>query len=231
MQIDKILTRNTIFTTHESPDGTVNTGIIRGVKHNFIIDTGTGGDFAKAMLAELADSDLPIIVINTHHHWDHVYGNWVFADKEIIAHKLCAKLLDNDWSKKMAEVQGRGRIFLGEVKKCLPNRLIDADLHFPEDGVKIFMNPGHSADSISVYDEIDKVLYLGDNFGVDEDGLSFWGYNGDFEAEDIDEKYEAAFFEMIAYLKQFGFESAIVTHGGHFSRGDFDKLEADFKED
>ena len=102
MKTEKITNRNTIFTANESEDSTVTTGIIRGKAHNFIVDTGTGGDFAQAMIDSLADSSLPIIVINTHHHWDHVYGNWKFEGNKIIAHKLCAEYMDEKWDESLA---------------------------------------------------------------------------------------------------------------------------------
>jgi len=231
MQIQKITNRNVIFTANENATGTVNTGIIRGKAYNFIIDTGTGGDFAKAMIDYLSEDPLPIVVINTHHHWDHVYGNWMFEGRPIIAHKLCAELLDNDWNKKMAEVKARGAIFLGEVNKHLPHKLIDTPLHFPDDGVLIFPNPGHSADCISVFDEIDKVLYLGDNFGIGEDKrFYYWGYElteADRSAteEAISARYKASFFAMMKLLNKYDYESAVVSHGGWISRGDFTALE------
>jgi len=233
MQIQKITNRNIIFTANESATSTVTAGIICGKVHNFVIDTGTGGDFAKAMLEYLADDPLPVIVINTHHHWDHVYGNWMFEGKQIIAHKLCVELLDNDWSEKIAEVTARGAILHGEVHKHLPNMQIDAPLHFPEDGVIIFLNPGHSTDCISVFDEIDKILYLGDNFGVDEDGLCYWGYEFTKEDEvadeqEVDARYDASFFAMMEYLNRYDYESAVLSHGGHVSRADFAALKEDF---
>jgi len=236
MHIQKITNRNTIFTANENATSTVTTGIIHGKTHNFIIDTGTGGDFAKAMLEYLANDPMPIIVINTHHHWDHVYGNWMFEGKQIIAHKLCAELLDNDWTKKMDEVKARGAILHGEVRKHLPNNLIDAPLHFPDDGVLIFPNPGHSVDCISVFDEIDKVLYLGDNFGIEEeDGFCYWGYEPTEEDETIDEeeddaRYAASFFAMMKFLNKFDYKSAVISHGGEVSRADFTALEEDFAE-
>ncbi|MCL2406786.1 MAG: MBL fold metallo-hydrolase [Defluviitaleaceae bacterium] len=239
MQIQQIKTRNTIFTANESADGTVCTGIIRGKEHNFIIDTGTGGEFAKAMIDHLGDDPLPTIVINTHSHWDHVYGNWMFKGKEIIAHKFCAELLDNDWANKINELKERGSYLLGDIYKHLPNRLIDAPLHFAADGVLIFMNPGHSKDSISVYDEVDKILYLGDNFGIDEDDdFCYWGYEftEEDEAEDADEdeveaRYDASFFEMMKLLKTYDFEGAVISHGGYVSREQFRELEREFEEE
>ena len=48
---------------------------------------------------------------------------------------------------------------------CLPNLVFDQKLYFPEDKIKLFYTPGHTIDSISVFDERDKVLNAGDNIG------------------------------------------------------------------
>ena len=85
-----------------------------------------------------------------------------------------------------------------------------------------------SKDSISVFDEIDKVLYLGDNFGIEEeDGFCYWGYEPEQEAaseEEDDAQYAASFFEMMKLLNGYDYESAVISHGGHVSRADFAAL-------
>lgn len=47
----------------------------------------------------------------------------------------------------------------------LPNLVFDKEIYFREDNIRIFHTPGHTADSISVIDEEDKVLNAGDNIG------------------------------------------------------------------
>ncbi len=56
-----------------------------------------------------------------------------------------------------------GKFQDGQIKNALPNTLIGNSLLFPEDGVEVFHSPGHTADSISVYDRFDGVLHVGDN--------------------------------------------------------------------
>jgi len=36
-------------------------------------------------------------VINTHHHWDHTFGNQVFSDAVIVGHRLCAEDMKADY--------------------------------------------------------------------------------------------------------------------------------------
>lgn len=53
----------------------------------------------------------------------------------------------------------------GEVEMFLPNLGFEKELYFAEDKIKLFHTPGHTLDSISILDEEDGVLLLGDNIG------------------------------------------------------------------
>ena len=202
MEIRKITNRNTLFSTLEEPGAYVHMAVIMGTKHNFIIDTGIGGECAEAMLNFIGNDPKPIIVINTHHDWDHAAGNWAFKNNMIIAHKLCYKIMDEYWDKMIQRGKDMGRFFKGETHKCLPNLLFDNCMYFPEEGINIFHTPGHTEDGISVYDEVDKVLHVGDNFGVSEGKAYYWGAK-----EDI-----AGFRKMVETYKKYNFEVCLSGH-------------------
>jgi glyoxylase-like metal-dependent hydrolase (beta-lactamase superfamily II) len=106
----------------------------------------------------------PVIVINTHHHWDHVWGNAVFGNSLVIAHSLCRRRLEERWEDM---IQKNRDYISGEAQKCLPSLVFDDGLYFPDDGIRLLYTPGHTADSISVLDEKDGVLNAGDNVGDD----------------------------------------------------------------
>jgi len=202
MQITKLTNRNTMFTTAENAEGDVHMGVIMGKKHNFIIDTGIGGDCAKAMLDFIGNDDKPIVVINTHHDWDHVWGNWVFENCEIVAHRLCHELMDKNFEADMTRAKANGAYNLGEVKKCLPNRLFDDVLGFPEDGITIVHTPGHTPDCICIYDTVDKVLWVGDTCSFDEDGAIYEGDEDDYDG----------FKHLVDTVKQFDVELCVTGH-------------------
>jgi glyoxylase-like metal-dependent hydrolase (beta-lactamase superfamily II) len=63
--------------------------LIEGRDRAVLIDTGTGAGDIAALARELTNR--PISVINSHAHWDHVGGNWQFAD--IAIHRLEAERL------------------------------------------------------------------------------------------------------------------------------------------
>jgi len=92
MKITKITNHHTTFSTPENESYDVIMGVIKGKKHNFIIDTGMGSGSAHTMLEYIGDDSKPLIVINTHHHTDHIMGNWVFEKHPIIAHALCREI-------------------------------------------------------------------------------------------------------------------------------------------
>jgi glyoxylase-like metal-dependent hydrolase (beta-lactamase superfamily II) len=78
---------------YESLDS--NIGVVLGEDGILIIDTRAShveGDQIRAELATL--SALPVRwVVNTHWHWDHVFGNSCFPDAEIWGHVRCREVL------------------------------------------------------------------------------------------------------------------------------------------
>ena len=165
MEPIKITERNIMFSLHRPFDGMdfdLNIGLILGDKHNFVIDTGFGSGSVAPILSYIKN-DKPIIVINTHSHWDHIWGNCAFGKNSlIIAHPFLNKYVNRDWENDIKKFE---KYISGDAKKCLPNMTFEGVLHFPDDGVTIFDSPGHTMDSISVYDENEKILYAGDNIG------------------------------------------------------------------
>ena len=215
MKTTKISKRNIMFSTLENATDDVNMAVIFGIKHNFVIDTGIGTDCGRAILQHIGNSK-PIIVINTHKDWDHAAGNSVFAGSTIIAHKLAYAAMDEKWDESIERAASNGRYFCGHTTKHLPNMLFDGTIHFPEDGVTIFHSPGHTPCSISVYDSIDKVLHVGDNFGVYEGAAYYWGAKDDVKG----------FRNMIDIYKQYDFDMCVSGHTAPQNKDVMTMLEA-----
>lgn len=161
MQITKIKNRGVLF-TYSNPGWYLNVYLIIGKKYNYIIDTGLGALSINPVKEYIKNDNKKIIVINTHYHWDHIWGNGSLRDYIIVSHKLCREMIQSKWEEMM---QKNDRYCYGEVEMCLPNLVFEKELYFPEDKIKLFHTPGHTLDSISVLDEEDHVLLLGDNIG------------------------------------------------------------------
>lgn len=76
----------------------LNTGLIVGSKRAMVIDTGCGPRQGREIFAAVREkTNLPLVVVNTHAHYDHFFGNAVFAEAGVVefwAHQNCAAEID-----------------------------------------------------------------------------------------------------------------------------------------
>jgi glyoxylase-like metal-dependent hydrolase (beta-lactamase superfamily II) len=75
-----------------SEPGHVNSWLITGSAEAVLFDTGMGISDIKAVVSRLTDS--PLRVVNSHHHFDHIGGNHLFAGGAI--HESGAELVQQD---------------------------------------------------------------------------------------------------------------------------------------
>jgi len=167
MQIRKVKNRGVLF-TYNNPQWDLNVYLILGEKYNYIIDTGLGPLSIDPIKEYIENDNKKTIVINTHYHWDHVWGNSSLGDCIIVSHKLCRELIQSEWEEMLRK---NNEYCHSEVAICLPNLVFEKELYFPEDKIKLFHTPGHTLDSISVLDEEEKVLLVGDNVGDNMDDI------------------------------------------------------------
>jgi glyoxylase-like metal-dependent hydrolase (beta-lactamase superfamily II) len=161
MKIEKLSERHIIF-KYDLIEWDLNIHLIVGKKYNYLIDTGLGSASVEPIMEFLKGNPNPIIVINTHHDWDHVWGNGSFRDHTIISHWRCRDMMMEEWG----EMLDRNKCYIeGEASLCLPNLVFDDTLYFPDDKIRVFFTPGHTPDSISILDEVEKVINVGDNIG------------------------------------------------------------------
>jgi glyoxylase-like metal-dependent hydrolase (beta-lactamase superfamily II) len=125
----------------------------------FVIDTLTRPADMEPARALLRDegSGRRLVVINTHHHWDHVYGNAAFAGEDIVAHHSCPGLL----AAQLSEAGGSPPPRAGVPLPCLT---FDTRLDYADGAevVRLIHAPGHSADSVVVFLNGARVLFAGD---------------------------------------------------------------------
>lgn len=114
----------------------LNIGVVVGDDGLAVIDTRSTHREAQELLDELATlSPKPVRwVINTHYHWDHVYGNAMFEDAEIWGHELCRSAL----------------LSIGEEMKESAKRWLPAELHREVDEVRIVPPEKTFSDRVSL---------------------------------------------------------------------------------
>lgn len=161
MNIYKFGSRGRLFTFDDLGIAT-NVYVICADTHVFIVDTYLGPDVMKPVNQYISDEfgSLPVIVVNSHSHWDHVWGNMLYKSSLIISHERCSDFMKKEGAKELEEFCEFKR---GEVILTYPNLTFSKKIYFESDGVQIYHTPGHSEDSISIYDENDRILFAGDN--------------------------------------------------------------------
>lgn len=72
----------------------LNSGLVIGKQKAMVIDTGAGPRQARQIYKAVRSlTKLPLVVVNTHSHFDHIFGNAFFADNgvhDFYAHRNCA---------------------------------------------------------------------------------------------------------------------------------------------
>jgi glyoxylase-like metal-dependent hydrolase (beta-lactamase superfamily II) len=151
------------------PDGSWminNTGVVTGPDGSgLLVDTTSTEARNRALLAAAATvaPGRPRMLVNTHHHGDHTFGNWLMpADTPIIGHALCredvlaagliasAVLTGPDYGH--LEVRPPDVTFTGSMTLYLGERRVE--LHW--------LGPAHTRGDVAVWLPEEKVVFAGD---------------------------------------------------------------------
>lgn len=161
MEIKSVGRRGTLFTFYDLGIST-NVYVINGKKYVYILDTYLGPDIMKEINKYIEEryGYKQVIVINSHSHWDHVWGNSLYSASLIIGHVLCKEHMQKDG---LATLEKNKEYKKGDILLTYPNMTFTDSIHFEEDNVLIYHTPGHTDDELSVLDLEDKVLFAGDN--------------------------------------------------------------------
>jgi glyoxylase-like metal-dependent hydrolase (beta-lactamase superfamily II) len=118
-----------------------------------------------------------VIVINTHHHWDHVYGNAAFEGVDIVAQRACPRLITAQMATADESIPLPPPEGVPLPTITFGDRLTYAD---EDESVHLIHTPGHSEDSLCVFRAEARVLFGGDtvewplpNF-QQRDGMEEW---------------------------------------------------------
>ncbi|MCE4614200.1 MAG: MBL fold metallo-hydrolase [Desulfurococcales archaeon] len=147
-----------------------NTGIIDAGNYTVLIDTQYNELRMKNILNTLEEKGLPEprIIINTHHHGDHVWTNHVVKNAIVVAHIVTARLIEQnmDLDPRMFKAFFPDLDFTGS-RYTLPNIVYEGGigiLNLPNRiKVKlIYMGPAHTPGDTLVMIEDEGVAYTGD---------------------------------------------------------------------
>ena len=160
-----------IYEPHQSEE-TISYLIV-GTQRAVLFDTGMGIGDLKKIVTEL--TPLPVIVLNSHTHNDHVGDNWEFST---------VYGMDTDFTRQNARgsrAYAQAEIAPGEICGALPKGFdaqayatrpwkISAYIHdgqrFDVGGrvLEVISTPGHTPDAISLLDRANGLLFTGDTY-------------------------------------------------------------------
>ena len=147
--------------------------LIVGEKRALLFDTGMGISDVKKVVTEL--TRLPVVVLNSHTHDDHVGGNWEFST---------IYGMDTDFTRENARgsrVDAQAEITPDQICGALPQGF-DAKAYatrpwkitaYTHDGdrfdlggrsLEVIATPGHTPDAISLIDRANGLLFTGDKY-------------------------------------------------------------------
>lgn len=199
--------------------------LIVGSEKSLLIDTGMGIGNIEKVVHEL--SSLPLIVINTHTHHDHIGDNWRFeqsliglhckfnqkneqdlineAQNEIQDDAIRNEYLPKDFDKKSYRIKSFS------IKKFITDGdIIDLG---NERKILIISTPGHTPDSISLLDIQERILFIGDIF-----------YHGPiylYRPETNLEDYIKSLEKLTCIIKTYNIELIILSHNTPTTNPDF----------
>jgi cyclase len=153
-----------VFVQLDGSWGLNNVGIYTGRDGVILIDTTFTEHRARALRAAVGElSTHPIrTVLNTHHHGDHTYGNYLFPEATIIGHELCrsATIATGFETKKWFP-----DVDWGDIRISPPTVTFRDELTVWCDDVAAtlrFVGPAHTTNDVYVWVPEHRLLFAGD---------------------------------------------------------------------
>ena len=129
--------------------------VVVGDKKALVIDTMNGHEDVKAVVREI--TDLPITVVNTHGHCDHIFGNIFFEEAYLHPADLSLAEKHANFEDFVAETKEKG-LSMPPFREIRGGDVIDLGGLT----VEVIDLPGHTAGSILLLLKEDRILFTGD---------------------------------------------------------------------
>jgi glyoxylase-like metal-dependent hydrolase (beta-lactamase superfamily II) len=148
--------------------------LLIGDEKSLLIDTGCGIGNIKKVVEEI--TELPVMVVNTHSHNDHIAQNYLFDEIAMLDHPWSHKAQHGLPNSEMAHLIAEGMVWKPLPKTFDPDNYIvpgfevtkylnEGDtLDIGARSLEVLYTPGHTPDSCCFLDREDRLLFTGDMF-------------------------------------------------------------------
>ena len=148
-----------------------NIGVVVGSDRVLVIDTRSSHLQGRELQDDLRRlSAAPWVVLNTHHHWDHVFGNAMFRPGEVWGHRRCAlRMLERseEARRRFAVDLPSLAAELAELEVSPPDRTFGDDdepaIDLGDRAVSVrYLGRGHTDDDVVAWLPDAGILFAGD---------------------------------------------------------------------
>ncbi|MHB1651728.1 MAG: MBL fold metallo-hydrolase [Desulfitobacteriaceae bacterium] len=141
-------------------------GLLVEGERRVLVDSGFGSVLRNEVLST-GDVD---VILNTHYHFDHTYGNRYFPKAEIWAHSIDALAIRSlevfymfTGFDKLGEIPGKDAFPEGMEQRPVSRELHDNEfIDFGPFQLQVLHTPGHTPGHISLYEPEAGILFAGD---------------------------------------------------------------------
>lgn len=188
-----------------------NCAIMETDRYIFVIDTFTGPEAMRDLLNFINERGRKkqLYVINTHSHFDHIWGNCAFPNATVVAHMLCSFKMKQEAKETLEQIRKSNPEWIkGNVRIVYPDIVFTDRLCFYDNDYIIELQhlPGHSSDSIAVFLYPHGVCFAGD---IVEDPFPL--------LQEIEQdSHIDVYLKSLKKLKERGLSKIIPGHGSIF---------------
>lgn len=144
-------------------------GVVAGDGRSLVVDTRASDRQAGEVLADVRALGVarPVVAVNTHHHWDHAFGNAAFRPAEVWAHVRCAAGLRRELGRR-DEIVGTYAEIAAEWPDAPvdePDRTFEETAYLDVGGRRVelrYLGRGHTDDDVVAYVPDAGVAFAGD---------------------------------------------------------------------
>jgi glyoxylase-like metal-dependent hydrolase (beta-lactamase superfamily II) len=148
--------------------------LITGNDRAVLFDSGMGIADIRAEVERL--TNLPIIVVNSHSHYDHIGGNYLFGETWIFDNDFEVARIKRGYRAAECRKYMRPGSYLDlpssfdldsyEIRPCLPTRLLShlEEIDLGGRRLTVHHTPGETPGAVCLFDEGNGMLFTGDTF-------------------------------------------------------------------